>query len=261
MMGFKKWDPTAIVEEILDGITSDEIAEKILYDSADFFDSNFSQYWKQALDSAWLEVGDAHSSGIRCIGILDEEYPSDLVQTMYAVPVLFVQGEYIGSNKSCAIVGARKSTQESLNVCSSSAEKLVSSGAIVVSGGATGADTAAHIGSLNAAKNIPGARTVAFLPCGLMNANTKICQQILDGGGSLASPFLNRETIKKHHYFIRNTLIVGMSSAMIASEPANPSGTQHAIKSMMTLERPVAIIKNGKLAEGVSWQNILDAVS
>lgn len=260
MMGGQVWNPLSIVEDILDGDTPEEIADKIIYDKVNLFDRNTLQHWEKALDLAWVEVNEANNLGIRCISVLDKEYPSNLAETTYAVPVLFAQGAYMDSSRSCAIVGARKSSQESLNVCVSSAGKLVSEGAIVVSGGAAGADTAAHVGSMNSINTNATSLTVAFMPCGLMNANAKICQQILDGGGTLVSSFLNKEPIQKHHYFIRNTLIAGMSSAMIASEPGNPSGTQHAINSMMSLERPVAVIRDGKLSEGVSWQNILDAV-
>lgn len=247
-----------VCRKILDGDTPELIAEQMLEMSGSLIKRNFADIWREVLNIAWREIGSAEDNGIRTIVVTDSEYPIWLKNSGYAVPVLFAAGERTDTSRSCALVGARAVSSGSAAVISDCAERLSEAGAAVISGAADGADTAAHRAALSARISDSGG-TVAVMPCGLLKASAAICAEIMKGNGTLMSCFPSRQPIQKHQYFVRNSLIAGMSAAMIAADPKQPSGTSHAIECMSKLARPVAVIRDGQLSQGSTWDEILQA--
>jgi DNA processing protein len=99
----------------------------------------------------------------------------------------------------------------------------------VISGGATGIDSAAHEGALAA-----GGRTLAWLGSAIdrpyPRANDALFARILRHGGALASehPPLARTFASDHA--ARNRLIVGRAQALCVAEAGANSGTMGAAR-------------------------------
>lgn len=94
----------------------------------------------------------------------DAEYPELLRQIPNPPCALYVRGDLscLDGRLAIAVVGTRRATATGRSAARSIAFELAKSGAVVVSGGALGVDTAAHQGALQA-----GGKAVCVLGCGI----------------------------------------------------------------------------------------------
>lgn len=101
--------------------------------------------------------------GIRMVSVLDAEYPANLRMIHQRPPVLFMRGTADQRDAtSVAIVGTRQPTPRGLDQACQLATGLAARGVPIVSGLASGIDTAAHAGALAV-----DARTVAVIGTGI----------------------------------------------------------------------------------------------
>ena len=93
----------------------------------------------------------------------DERYPNRLKEIPNPPAVLFADGDLPDIDYSAAIgiVGTRKASEYAVKVTELLSRGIAQSGAVVVSGGAIGVDSAAHRGAI-----MCGGKTVAVLGCG-----------------------------------------------------------------------------------------------
>ncbi len=161
------------------------------------------------------------------VGILTPDsrnFPSSLLKIPSAPLVLYYKGRLPDFSRSLgvAVVGTRSVTPYGSSAAYTISHDLASAGAVVVSGMALGADTAAHRGALDA-----GGHTVAFLGCGIdivyPKDNFKLMQEIISVGTVITeyAPGLKPEG---RHFPIRNRLISGASNAVLVVEAAEKSG-------------------------------------
>lgn len=103
-----------------------------------------------------------HRSGVRQFGVRINragDYPKRLRDARNPVELLYYQGTWeLSEMPSLAVVGSRKPSQEGLQRATRLARELVQRGYAVVSGLATGIDTAAHRAALDA-----GGTTIAVI--------------------------------------------------------------------------------------------------
>ena len=161
------------------------------------------------------------------IGILSPEnknFPSPLLKIEGQPLVLYYKGRLPDFARAfgVAVVGTRSVTPYGSSAAYTISHDLASAGAVVVSGMALGADTAAHRGALDA-----GGHTVAFLGCGIdivyPKDNLRLMQEICSRGTVITeyAPGLPPEG---RHFPVRNRLISGVSSAVLVIEAAEKSG-------------------------------------
>lgn len=161
------------------------------------------------------------------IGIITPEsrnFPSSLLKIPSQPLVLYYKGRLPDFSRSLgvAVVGTRSVTPYGSSAAYTISHDLASAGAIVVSGMALGADTAAHRGALDA-----GGHTVAFLGCGIdiiyPKDNAKLMQEIISVGTVMTeyAPGLRPEG---RHFPVRNRLISGVSNAVLVIEAPERSG-------------------------------------
>jgi DNA processing protein len=137
---------------------------------------------------------------------------------------LFVRGDRdLVLERGVGMVGARRGVR-SLGWVYDLARRCGEEGVPVVSGGAVGVDSAAHLGALDA-----GGRTVAYLGVAAdrlyPSRNRELFRALLDGGGALASEHGPGVATRAYEHANRNRLIVGQSRAVVVAEAGVKSGT------------------------------------
>jgi len=155
----------------------------------------------------------------------DAGYPARLLQIPNYPLALFVRGSLAALNDHLplAIVGTRKASRKSVDICARLSADLVHAGCAIVSGGALGIDSAAHWGAIHA-----GGATAAVLGCGLdINypaENAGLRRRIAEQG-AVASEFPPGTPPAGRNFPIRNRLISGMSAGTIVIEAGERSGS------------------------------------
>jgi len=160
-------------------------------------------------------------------------YPTLLLSTSNAPPVLYVKGDLISLDSPCvAIVGARKASHAALEQTAHIAHELASSGVTIVSGLALGVDAAAHQGALNGS-----GQTIAVSATGPERIYPRAHQRLasdIQASGAIVTEFALHNTLQTHCFPRRNRIISGMSLGVLVVEAALPSGTlttaQHALR-------------------------------
>lgn len=162
-------------------------------------------------------------------------YPQSLREIRNFPPVLFLKGdkEVLLRDVKLSIVGTRKASNYGLRVARLLAEALSEAGAVVVSGGALGVDSAAHAGALQA-----HGKTVAVLGCGLgtnyLRENAGLRKEI-SKNGALISEFLPFSPSSRTTFPLRNRIISALSLGTVVVEAGEISGS--LITARLALEQ------------------------
>ncbi len=183
----------------------------------------------------------AQKLGISIINILDKRYPPPLKKIYDPPPLLYVKGSLDPADSlALAIVGSRRCTTYGSEQASRFAHMLASSGFCIVSGMASGIDTAAHSGALTA-----GGRTIAVQGCGLGSIfppeNTKLFHTIAENGACISELPIGFIPQSKN-FPSRNRIISGLSMATLVVEASNRSGALITAKAALDQDRQVMAI-------------------
>jgi DNA processing protein len=226
--------------------------------------------WEDTVDLQ-SELQRIKNAECRVIITEDEEYPP-LLREIYNPPfLLYVKGRILPQDKgSVSIVGSRLTTRYGIETAHRLAQQLAYAGITVVSGGASGIDTAAHQGALSAK-----GRTLAVLGNGLNHiyptGNSELFEKIAENG-ALISQFPMDRAGDRQTFPIRNRIVAGMTLGTVVVEANLVSGALITAGMAAELNRQVfavpgridsprssgchKLIKEGaKLCEGV--QDIL----
>lgn len=164
-------------------------------------------------------------SDIRVIPLDSADYP-ECLRNIYAPPaVLYVKGKMpdFDSSFSLAMVGTRKATPYGVREAFNFACNLSKLGAVIVSGGALGIDSASHSGALYA-----GGTTACILGCGINynypRQNRKMREEITENG-ALISEYPPDTAPKPYHFPTRNRIISALSNAVLVIEAGKSSGS------------------------------------
>ena len=140
-----------------------------------------------------------------------------------------------------AIVGTRKATASGIAIARSFAKELASAGAVIVSGLATGIDTAAHEGALDAK-----GKTIAVLGNGIdwiyPRQNEKLAKRILESGGAIVSEYPAGIGTLKHQFLERNRIVSGLSVGVIVIEAPQKSGALSTASHALEQNREVFVV-------------------
>jgi DNA processing protein len=163
--------------------------------------------------------------GVRLLAPGDEGWPLGATPPDPPCAWLFVDGPTPpGAAASVAVVGGRRASPLRRAAARSIGAGLARAGWCVVSGGAVGADAAAHAGALDA-----GGRTVVVLGCGLdvpyPRANTGLFARVRAAGGTLVSEHPPGTQPRAANFLPRNRLIAALSAAVVVVEAAEDSGS------------------------------------
>lgn len=155
----------------------------------------------------------------------DKEYPSLLFKLPNLPLALYVDGslDCLKNRITVAIVGSRKTSRNSACIARALSASLARSGAVIVSGGALGIDSSAHLGALD--EKSP---TVAVLGCGFnckyLSENQPLRNSI-SKNGAVVTEYPPDTDAQAYHFPYRNRLISGLSYGTVVIEAGAKSGS------------------------------------
>ena len=177
------------------------------------------------------------------IPITSEDYPPQLKQIAKPPPLLYVRG-----NSNClhlpqiAIVGSRRMTRGAEIIAKTWAKSLAASGFTITSGMATGIDSCAHRGAIEA----PQGTTVGVMATGIDHVyprrNASLAEEIIEKGGALVTEFAPGTPPLPAHFPQRNRIISGLSLGVLVVEAALNSGSLITAKCALEQNREVFAI-------------------
>lgn len=184
------------------------------------------------------------SEGITVLGIEDSQYP-DPIRDGPAPVILYAKGNLnLLTQPTIGVSGSRETNDAGQEWIHSLSADLVKEGYIIVSGGAQGADTAAHQGALESTES-----TIAVLGTGVNVAyppeNEPLFVRILEDDGLFLSMRPPEATPTRHSFLNRNELIAALSDGMIFVATDGTGGTMSQYKIATEQQRDVFVPDTG----------------
>jgi DNA processing protein len=180
----------------------------------------------ETLATARDELARARQHGITLMALDDDRYPPALKTIVDPPTVLYVRGEILPQDAvAVGMVGARKCTIYGREQAQRLGAQLAERGLTIISGGARGIDTAAHLGALQA-----GGRTIVATGCGLLHTyppeNEGLYERIVkEGRGAIISELPLDAPPSSENFPPRNRIIAGMSLGVVVVEANLQSGS------------------------------------
>ncbi|MDR1364105.1 MAG: DNA-processing protein DprA [Oscillospiraceae bacterium] len=184
----------------------------------------------------------------------DENYPEFLRRIADPPCAIYVKGDVDCLSKipSIAVVGSRCSTCYGTSMAFEISYGLTKLGAIVVSGGAVGADASAHKGAIKS-----GGQTIAVLACGIdypyLMQNAFLRYEISQNG-ALVSEYPPGYPVQNFNFPVRNRLISALSMGVLVIEAGLKSGAIITANFAAEQNRDVFVIpvlKENPMSEGI----------
>lgn len=182
----------------------------------------------------------AERLGVQTILPGEPLYPQDLAPLDDAPGVLFLRGR-LPAAPAVAVVGTRRASAYGRAQASRFARALAEAGIPVVSGGAAGIDTAAHLAALET-----GGATVAVVACGLdisyPAANRALFERIVAEGGAVLSEYPLGAGPEPWRFPARNRIIAGMTRLTALVETPEGSGALITARNAAEYGRDVWVV-------------------
>lgn len=163
--------------------------------------------------------------GIGVLSIEDESYPERLRHIYNPPRVLFYKGNVslLQAEPLLTVVGARSLTEYCRRVTDHLCRNLAKMNVIIVSGGAVGADAAAHWAAIK-----EGKPTIAVMGCGVdydyPKDNRALREQIVQNGLLLSEYFPGTQP-HPSYFPIRNRILAGISEGTLVTQAGERSGS------------------------------------
>ena len=169
------------------------------------------------------------------------QWPQQVNQLSNPPIGLIVKGDIsLLSKKSIAIVGTREPSQYGKEMASQFATAFAHHGWNIVSGGAIGIDTCAHLAALKSS-----GKTIAVVASGVLvdypSSNSRLFTAI-GANGALVSEVMPGVRAVQSRFLTRNRLIAALSCATLVVEAAYRSGSLRTARDAADLMRPVMAI-------------------
>lgn len=157
------------------------------------------------------------SQGVRTISYFDDDYPSLLREIGDPPPIIYIKGNIEAFKYNyVAMVGTTQATQPGIRLTVDLAREFVGRGLGIVSGLASGIDSAAHLSALRG--NGP---TIAVLGCGIFNVyppENSVLADSIAASGLLVSEYPPEKKVKAVRLILRNRLISAFSRAVVVTQ-------------------------------------------
>lgn len=207
----------------------------------------------ESLDGVAVEDARVVLAGLgdaQIVTVLDCDYPSNLRMIQDHPPLLFVRGTLEErDNRAVAVVGTRNPSDAGIRAAGLLAGALAGRGVTVVSGMASGIDTAAHVGALNA-----GGRTIAVFGTGIHRVYPKSNQTLarrIPQSGAVVSQFMPTQPGTRWTFPVRNIVTSGLALATVVVEAGPTSGAKLQAYDALRHGKRVILLRD--LVESQTW--------
>jgi DNA processing protein len=221
---------------VLRGEPPDELAPLTLFESREPAE-------EPDLDPIVTEIKGWQREGMRVLSVLDDGYPTNLRSVHNRPPFVFVRGElHPDDDRSIAVVGTRRASDEGLRQAGVVAGGLAEAGFTVVSGLAAGIDSAAHQAALERRR-----RTVAVIGTGLRRtypAQNAVLQERIAADGAVVSQFWPDAPPTKTSFPMRNVVMSGLALGTVVVEASRTSGAKMQARFALEHGRPVFLLES-----------------
>ncbi len=243
-----------------EGATFKGLAERFAADPdalpSDFVDSDRAEWAAHQVFEKLQKRGGVSHFGVRLNKAGD--YPAKLRDAKYPVEMLYYQGAWeLSEMRALAVVGSRKPSDDGIRRAARLARELVQRDFAVVSGLASGIDTAVHKAAIDA-----GGVTIGVIgtPIGeyYPRENSEL-QDLIAREYLLTSqiPVLRYEVQsfqQKRHYFPeRNATMSALTEGTIIVEAGETSGTLTQARAALYQGRKLFILESCFLNPAVTW--------
>ena len=229
---------------------------------SDFVEQSRANFYANDVHRRLKDAG-VVNYGIRIHGAGD--YPERLRVAEYPIELLYFQGwwELVNSPRSVAIVGTRKPSFNGLARARSLVKALVQDDFTIVSGLATGIDTAAHKAAIEY-----GGRTIAVLGTPLSKtypvSNVKLQNEIAENHLLISQVpvkrYDNQSNPTANNFFFpeRNITMSSLTDATIIVEAGETSGTLVQARHALKQGRKVLILENNFRSTELKWPHLFE---
>ncbi|MEO6859793.1 MAG: DNA-processing protein DprA [Solirubrobacteraceae bacterium] len=194
------------------------------------------------MQPASTEVERWQHEGLRVLTVLDADYPDNLRAVHDRPALIFLAGPLDpGDVRSVAIIGSRRATTEGLDRAGRCAAELSRLGYTIVSGLATGIDTAAHTATL-----ATRGRTIAVIGTGHHHAyppENRDLQHQIAATGAVVSQFWPESEASRETFPQRNAVMSGLAAGTVIIEATQRSGARIQARQALAHGRPVFLAR------------------
>lgn len=182
------------------------------------------------------------TSGVKVLSESDNAYPQYLKKMLHnkCPSILFVSGNVDLLNSiSVGFCGSRKLSSKGIDIAADCSRQLTKENITVVSGYATGTDLIAHKSALE-----NGGNTVFVLAEGILKYSKKreIRDYLNSSNHVFISQFMPKMTWNAGNAMRRNSVIIGLSRAMILVESGKTGGTFAAGEEALRVGCPLFVV-------------------
>ena len=229
------------------------VEEKLTADR--FTDTESKNIRKASLEKAQEIIEQCKLGGIDIVSYGDDAYPDILRRISDPPAVLYVQGDVsvFKQHLHIAVVGTRSATYWGKKSAYDISYQLSNGGACVVSGGAMGIDSQAHLGAVEGA-----GKTICVLGCGHNSGYLKFNVSLknrISQNGAVISEFPPSASPSKYTFPMRNRIISGLSEGTLVIEAGEGSGSLITARYAFEQNREVYSYTGG-IGTAVSLGNI-----
>lgn len=222
----------------------------------------FTRKQLERLDSVKIEEAEkvisvCNKNGWEIVTPSDRIYPAGLRKLNDLPLALYVDGDIscLRGKVIIGVVGTRKPCYESTAIARRICGDLAKAGAVVVSGGALGIDSAAHEGTLDA-----GGKTVCVMGCGFGTdylMSNEAMRRSISRNGALVTEYPPMKAASRVTFPERNRIISGMSHGVLVVEAGGKSGSLITAKRAAEQGRDVFSIPGSVLTSAYTGANNL----
>ena len=182
----------------------------------------------------------------------DSEFYPELLKTTADFPlVLYVSGDKTVLNRRLhiGVIGTRKPSAYGRDVAHTLTKELSKSGTVIVSGGAQGIDSVAHMTAME-----DGGKTLLIMGCGLgceyLMENEEMRRRVCENG-ALVSEFEPYSPPTRVSFIQRNRITAGICRGVLVVEAGQRSGTLSTARRSFSYNRDVFVVTGD--AKGTSF--------
>lgn len=195
--------------------------------------------------------------GIRILALTDRDYPSRLRNISDPPMVLYCKGILpdFESIPVISVVGTRKATAYGMNIARRMSRQIAACGALVVSGGASGIDTMAMQGALEANKPVVGVLG-GGVDVVYPKSNGPLFSKTVELGCLLSEYPPGTQTLP-WHFPQRNRIISGLANGVLVVEAPARSGALITARQALEQGRDVFVVPGNIDVAACSGSNAL----